>query len=565
MFESTIYFFNKIHILHLNVLFLLGLALFGGTVGGRLFQKLRIPQVVGYIVIGIIIGESGLKIIGHDIINMLQPFNYFALGLIGFMIGGELKKEVLFRYGKQFINILLFEGVIAFLTVSIFVGIVGNFLFKDWRFSWALGLLLGAIASATAPAATTEVLREYKTRGPLTRTVLGIVAMDDGLALLLFAIASSIAGILSGGMQEVTLKIFIRPLYEISGSIIIGAISGLILNHFLRKYSEDARLLAFSIGTVLIVLGLALAANMDMLLSAMTLGIVVVNFIPRKSKEVFKLVQGFTPPIYVLFFVLVGAKLNISRITLPIVLLGCVYIIGRSAGKSIGANFGARISGAPKSVRRYLPFCLFSQAGVAIGLSILASHYFPGEIGNSIVVIITATAFILEIIGPPFIKFAVTKAGEVGLNITEDDFIHKTKISEIMDKNSPLVKENTHLDEIIELFTSSNNLYYPVVNKDRKLTGIISIDNIKNMLVEREVANLILAVDLKESVIATISDETTLAETKDTFDKYNLEYLPVVDGENKIIGFIERRMFNKSISTRLMELQRRVELLEKTP
>ncbi|UCC95902.1 MAG: cation:proton antiporter, partial [Candidatus Omnitrophota bacterium] len=177
MFEQFSHLLTEISLLHLNFLFLLGLALFGGTIGGRLFQKMRIPQVVGYIAIGIVIGESGLKLIGHDIIQTLQPFNYFALGLIGFMIGGELKKEIIVKYGKQFINILLSEGLAAFLAVSFFVGIVGTFLFGDWRFSWALGLLLGAIASATAPAATTQVLREYKTRGPLTRTVLGIVAL----------------------------------------------------------------------------------------------------------------------------------------------------------------------------------------------------------------------------------------------------------------------------------------------------------------------------------------------------------------------------------------------------
>jgi len=394
MIEQLSDVFGKISIPHLNILFLLGLALFGGTLGGRLFQKLRIPQVVGYIAIGVMIGESGFKIIDHDAIMALRPFSYFALGLIGFMIGGELQKNVILRYGKQFINILLFEGASAFLTVSVLVGVIGSFLLGDWKLSWSIGLLLGAIASATAPAATTEVLREFKTRGPLTRTVLGIVAMDDGLALLLFAIASSIAGRLIDNAQAGgILRTFIHPLYEIGGSVIIGLLSGFILNKLLRKYVEQARLLAFSLGTILIVLGLALAAHFDMLLAAMTLGVVVVNFIPRKSKEVFKLVGEFTPPVYVLFFVLVGAKLNISHLTLPIVLLGCIYLIGRSLGKAIGANFGARISRAPKSVQKYLPLCLFSQAGVAIGLSILAGHYFPGEIGNSVIIIITARSY----------------------------------------------------------------------------------------------------------------------------------------------------------------------------
>jgi len=563
MIEYLGHIFSNISIPSLNILFLLGLALFGGTIGGRLFQKLRIPQVVGYIAIGIIIGESCLKIISQDVIEALQPFNYFALGLIGFMIGGELKKDVLRKYGKQFISILLFEGVGAFLLVSVFVGILGSFLLGDWRIAWSLGLLLGAIASATAPAATTAVLREFKTRGPLTRTILGIVAMDDGLALILFAIASSVAGNLIGNVREGVLRIFIHPLYEIGGAIIVGIVSGLVLNKLLRKYTEEARLLAFSIGAVLIVLGVSLAMHVDMLLAAMTLGVVVVNFIPRKSKEVFRLVEGFTPPIFVLFFVLVGAKLNVSHMTLPIILLGVIYIIGRSAGKAIGANLGARISGAPKTVQRYLPLCLFSQAGVAIGLSILASHYFPGYIGNAVIIIVTATAFILEVIGPPFVKFAVTKAGEVGMNITEDDFIRKLKVEEIMDKNPPLIYKNMPLAQILTIFSESPNLYYPVVDTNKKLLGIITVDNIKNTFMVTSLSDLLLAVDVMEPAIASVTSKSSISELKGLLAKYNLEYLPVVTQENEVAGFIERRMVYKVISTKIMELQRRTDLLEK--
>jgi len=563
MGEYLGHIFSNISVPRLNILFLLGLALFGGTIGGRLFQKLRIPQVVGYIAIGIVIGESCLKIINQDVIETLQPFNYFALGLIGFMIGGELKKDVLRKYGKQFISILLLEGVGAFLLVSVFVGVVGSFLLGDWRLSWSLGLLLGAIASATAPAATTAVLREFKTRGPLTRTVLGIVAMDDGLALILFAIASSIAGSLIGNVHKGVLRIFINPLYEISGAIIVGIVSGVVLNKLLKKYTEEARLLAFSIGAVLIVLGVSLATHVDMLLAAMTLGVVVGNFIPRKSKEVFKLVEGFTPPIFVLFFVLVGAKLNISHMTLPIVLIGVIYIIGRSAGKAIGATLGARISGASKTVQKYLPLCLFSQAGVAIGLSILASHYFPGYIGSAIIIIITATAFILEVIGPPFVKFAVTKAGEVGMNITEDDFVRKLKVEEIMDKNPPLIYKNTRLAQILTIFSESPNLYYPVVDTNKKLLGIITVDNIKNTFMATSLSDLLLAVDVMEPAIASVTPRSSISELKGILAKYNLEYLPVVAQDDEVVGFIERRMVYKVISTKIMELQRQADSLEK--
>jgi len=553
---------NKISVTQLNILLLLGIALFGGTIGGRIFQKLKIPQVVGYIAIGVIIGESGLKIVGQDVITALEPLSYAALGLIGFMIGGELKKEVLRKYGKQFINILLFEGLTAFLAVSLFVGIAGGLLFGNWHLSWALGLLLGAIASATAPAATTIVLKEYKTRGPLTRTVLGIVALDDALALFLFAIAVSVAGSLSGHLHEGLLRTFINPLYEIGGSIGLGLLGGLTLNKLLRKYPEDERILAFSLGIVLLISGIALAIHVDMLLAAMTLGVIVVNFTPLKSKDVFKLIEGFTPPLYVLFFVLVGAKLNIHNMTVPIVLITIVYVIGRSAGKAIGATLGARISGAPKTVQKYLPLCLLSQAGVAIGLSILASHYFPGPIGNAIIIIVTTSAFILEIIGPALVKIAVVKAGEAGLNITEEDLIYKTTASEFMDRNPPLIYKNMPLTKILNIFNESRNLYYPVVDTDKKLLGIVTVDSIKNIFMATGLNDLLLAVDLMEPSVDSVAPESPLAQVKESFDRYHIEYLPVVAKDNTIEGFIEQRVLNKLLSTRIIELQRKADDLE---
>lgn len=561
MFELLNQILVKMQLIHFNVLLLLGMALFGGTVGGRLFQKLKIPQVVGYIVIGIFLGESGLKIVNHDVIETLQPFNYFALGLIGFMIGGELKKDILIKYGKQLMSILLFEGIAAFLSVTFFIGIVGGLLFGDYRLSWSLGLLLGAIASATAPATTTEVLKEYKTRGPLTRTILGIVALDDALALLLFAFAASIAGSLMNTGHESILKVFMQPLYVIGGAVGIGIIAGLILSNLLKKYSEAPRLLAFSIGIVLLVVGLSLTLGVDMLLAAMTLGVMVSNFVPKKSKETFKLVEGFTPPIYVLFFVLVGAKFNVSHITGPIIILGIVYLVSRTAGKSIGSYIGSRISGAPITIQKYLPLCLLTQAGVAIGLSILASHYFPGYIGNTIVVIITATTLILELVGPTLVKLAVTRAGEAGLNITEEEIIQYSRVEEFMDKKSPTIHENMHLTALLKLFSESDNLYYPVTNENRELKGIITVENLRKTFLDMDLNELLLAVDIMEPVIATTSSKSTVAEARAILHRYNIDYLPVVDENDVLEGFIERQKLNRFVTTQIIEVQKKADSL----
>ncbi|NQT46015.1 MAG: cation:proton antiporter [Candidatus Omnitrophica bacterium] len=561
MYEYLAQILEKISVFHLNILLLLGLALFGGTAGGRLFQKLRIPQVVGYIIIGIAIGQSGLRIVDDNIITALRPFNYFALGLIGFMVGGELRKDVLSKYGKQFIYILLCEGIAPFLLVTLSVGITGSFLFGAKPFVWALALLLGAIASATDPASTTSVLKEYKTRGPLTSTILGIVALDDGLALFLFAIASSVAGALIGHGGEGILRSIVHPFYEIGGAILIGILSGLVLSNMLKRYGEKERVLAFSIGTVLLVTGLSIAANVSMLLAVMTLGAIVVNFRSHKSREVFSLVEGFTTPIYVLFFVLVGAKLRFGHITPPVLLLIVIYLFFGMTGKMVGANIGARLSGTAPTVTKYLPFSLFSQAGVAIGLSILAAHHFEGDVGNTLVIIITATTFVTQILGPPFTKFAVTKAGEVGLNITEEDIIEQNTAEDLMDKNPPLIYENMQLADILRIFSENDNLYYPVTNKEKGLQGIITVEGIRQTFLEMDTGGLILAHDLMEPVIAKTSATVPIVEVKQILNRYDIEYLPVVDKENRLEGFIVRKKLNKFVSTKIIELQKKADSL----
>ncbi len=561
MFEQLREMLSKISVEHLNVLLLLGLALFGGTVGGRIFEKLRIPKVVGYIIIGVIIGQAGFKIVNGDVIESLQPLNYFALGLIGFMVGGELKREMFQKYGKQLISILLWEGITPFILVSVLVGVVCTLIFGDWRFSWALAILMGSIASATDPATTTNVLKEYRTRGPLTTTIFGIVALDDALALTLFVLASSVAGRIIGQNNNGLIYTLIYPVYEIGGALTLGAVAGLGLNGIVRHYHESARILAFVIGAVLFITGLSLAIGVDMILSTMMLGIVVTNALPRKSREVFKLVEGFTPPIYVLFFVLVGAKLHLAHLTKPVMLIIAVYLVGTITGKMIGARIGSSLSNAADSVRKFLPFSLFPQAGVAIGLSILASHYFPGDIGNTLVIIITTTTFLTQIIGPPMTKLAVKKAGEVGLNITEEDIMLKSHADDIMDKTPSLIYENMHLGDILDVFSNSNNLYYPVVDKDKILKGIITIDDIKRSMMSADLGPLVLAYDLMNTEMILAHPEMEMIEIKEIIDAYDLDYLPVVDEEMKLLGFIEKRNFDRFISTRIIELQKQAESL----
>jgi len=545
----------------LNILILIGLTILLGTAGSRLFKKFKIPQVIAFIIIGFFLGDSVLGIINKQILSSFSFFNIFVLGITGFLIGGELKKEIFEKYGKQFINILLSEGLLAFVLVTLLVVLVGNLFFDNTSFIWALGLLLGSIASATAPAATTDVLWEYKTRGPLTTTILGIVGLDDGLGLVLFAFASSITFAIIGTSATAISSIFLHILYEIGGSVGIGVLGGLFLSLIVRKISDKYGIITFSLGIIVLILGISKLVECDILLSAMAAGVFTTNFLPRKSKEVFELTNELMPTLYILFFTFFGAQLNLKNLTLPIILIAAVYLIGRTAGKGLGANLGARISKAPKTVRKYLPWCLFSQAGVAIGLSILASQRFPGDIGNSIVVIITTTTFVVQIIGPLAMRIAITGAGEAGLNITEEDIIRESKAKDIMDTTIPLIYENVSLTEILKTFSETDNLYYPVVDKNKKLLGVITVDHIKNSLATRGLDSFLLAYDLMEPVIAKASPVLPMVEVKEILSRYNLEYLPVVSAKDEVLGFLERRQISRKISTKLIELQKQAEAL----
>ncbi|MDD5259495.1 MAG: cation:proton antiporter [bacterium] len=562
MLSSMYELLTSISLYKMDILFFLGAFLLAGSISGRFFQKQRIPQVVGYITIGILIGQSGLRLVDSRMIETLQPFSYFALGLIGFVIGGELKIEVFKKYGRQFIYILLFEGITASILVFLLVGITGTLLIGPGKLPWALGLLLGAIASATAPAATTDVLREYKTKGPLTTTIMGIVALDDGLALLLFAIASSIASRMLGSSNGNLLATLTQPLHEITLSIIIGAAAGWGLYYILKRTIEKEKILAFTIATVLLVLGISLTLRADMLLAAMTLGAVIANTTSRRSKEVFHLIGGFSNPLYVLFFVMVGAKLDITHMTLTLSALAIAYLIGRTAGKMFGAAWGARLAKAPIAVQKYLPLCLFDQAGVAIGLSILAAQYFPGEIGNGIVIIVTVITFVVQIIGPPYIKKAITKAGEIGLNISEEDMIRRIQLKEVMENQYFFIKKDMQLAEVLKIFTKGNNLYYPVTDKENKLVGVISIHNIQQFFLDSDVHNLLLACDLMEPIKDKVSEQATLYEAKEIMDNNDLEYLPVLCADGSLAGMIERSHLQKAISTKYLEIEKRIANLE---
>jgi len=546
---------------HSNLVLLLGIAVFFGTVGARIFQKLRIPQVVGYIVIGLILGRSALKVIDINLIMSLSPLNMLALGIIGFTIGGELKLDLFKRYGKQFFVILICEGVFAFLAVGMLTGLAAYFFTHDLNQSMAMGVMLGAISSATAPAATVDVLWEYKTRGILTRTIMAIVALDDALALLIYGFAGSIAAVLLGSGNGGWLVDLGMPFWEIFGAVALGLGIGLVLVYIVNRMEESDKILAFAVATIMLGVGLSTLMRVEAILTAMTVGVVLVNFLPRRSKDVFEIVGRFSPPIYVLFFVLVGARLKVSGVPVWIVVLATVYVIGRSLGKISGSWFGACISKSPAVVRKYLGICLFSQAGVAVGLSILASERFGGSIGETIILVVTSTTFLVQIIGPPLVKLGVKKAQEIGMNITEEDLIKTRRVTDVMDREPVTIPQNMSISEIIRVFGRTGGFYYPVLDKNNRATGAITVESLRNTFTDQQLHNWLVAMDIAEPIVGKITPETPLSEAFERARHLDIEHFTVISSsdEDRFVGVLNCRAVRRQLSAEVLSRQQKAD------
>ncbi len=543
---------------HLPILLIVGFALFAGGLGARLFQRLRIPQVVGYIVIGLLLGRSGAKFIGVDAIASLRWFNFFALGVIGFMIGGELRIDVFRRYGRQLLAILLAEGLTAFLFVAVLVTGLCWLWTGQWVLSVALGLVLGAIASATAPAATVDVLWEYKTRGPLTTAVFAIVALDDGLALVLYGVAGSLARAMTGAGAANLGGTLAWTAYELFGAVVLGAAAGWGLNALLRLARDHDKALTFILGALTVVIGVATAAKLDLILAAMALGMTLVNLAPRRSRESFQIVERFAAPIYVLFFVIVGARLSVHEMQTWMWVLAGAYVLGRTAGKMLGAYLGARWGRAGQTVRTYLGLCLFSQAGVAIGLAILASTSLPPEIGNPVVMIVTATTFLVQIVGPPCVKLAVARAGEVGMNVTREDLIATYTVRDVMNPAPACFAEEDAFGRIMSALAETDAFAYPVVGAKNELCGVITLQDLKGGLGHEGLMNLLVAYDLMQPAVDTVRADLPLNEAITRMAEQDLDFLPVVapapdsDGTKTLVGLLERRAVERRITQEII-------------
>ena len=409
----------------MHALLSISIALLAGLMLSRLAKLAKLPAVTAYLVAGLLVGPYclgafGVKGLGFVSMAELEEYSILcdvALGFIAFSIGNEFRLSQLKKIGKQATIIGIFQAVFTTLLVDAAL-IAVHFIVPD-KFPLPVAIVLGAIAAATAPAATLMVVKQYKAKGPVTETLLPVVALDDAVGLVLFAISFGIAGAINSGSVSLV-SILIEPLLEVVLSLILGSVMGLLFHFCERFFHSRSKRLSVSIAFVFMTIALSMLKfeiggvhiAFSSLLVCMMLGTIFCN-ICDFSEELMERVDRWTAPLFVLFFVLSGAELELSVFTdVVIILIGIVYILARSAGKYSGALISSKMAHADENIVKYLGITLLPQAGVALGMAMKAQALGAG-MGLIVSNITLFAVLIYELVGPMLTKIALMKAGEI--------------------------------------------------------------------------------------------------------------------------------------------------------
>lgn len=408
------------------ILLILGTVIVVGFYIGNNMKYMKLPSLIGYMIFGVLLGPSLFDIMHDDIQKDLSFITDIALSFVALSIGLELKFSILKKLGKGIIYIIIAESFIAFIAVFITVYIYTGDL--------ALALIFGSVAPASAPAGTVAVIHEYKAKGSLTKALYAIVGFDDGLGIIIFGFAAAMAKYFlmteTGDTSGSILAAMLFPLKEVFLSLIIGAILAIFISLLARNMKKEGGLVILIFGFSFIACGLSELFHLSIILTNMILGMVIVNtqphFIVQKFHE--RLVL-FMPLLFIMFFTLAGANLYVSALP-SLGVLGVLYILARSAGLIGGARIGAMFGHVEDKIKKWVGLGILSQAGVAIGLSLIVKYEFAGlgkvvdtvngvnitsgdRLGSVVITTVTATCIFFEIIGPILTKIALTKAGEI--------------------------------------------------------------------------------------------------------------------------------------------------------
>lgn len=408
----------------MSTLLSVSIALLAGLLMTRAFKPLKLPAVTAYLIAGVLIGPyclgalgiEGLGFSNHEAVSALKLVSEVALGFIAFSIGSEFRLDDLKKTGKQAFVIGIFQALVATLFVDLALLVV-HIIMPD-KLSVPQLITLGAIATATAPAATLMVVRQYKAEGPLTKLLLPIVALDDAVGLIVFAVSFGIAKTLVTGTVDM-ISIIVNPLVEIACSLTLGAIMGWVLTQLEKLFNSNTNRLNMSIAFVFVTVALSMLdfhigsihISFSSLLVCMMLGTIFCNICPL-SNDVMERTDKWTSPLFALFFVISGAELELSVfMDWAIVVIGVVYIIFRCLGKYTGTLVSAKATKCSFSICKYLGITLFPQAGVALGMC--ATAMVLGEQGNLIRNITLFAVLVYELFGPLLTRWALTKAGDI--------------------------------------------------------------------------------------------------------------------------------------------------------
>lgn len=408
----------------METLLALSVALFAGLMLSRVAKKVQLPAVTAYLVAGILIGPyllgalgiKGLGFISMEDIDSFGIISDVALGFIAFSIGNEFRMSQLKQIGKQATVIGVFQAVAT--TILVDAALIAVHFIIPEKFPLSAAIVLGAVASATAPAATLMVVRQYKAKGPVTNILLPIVALDDAVGLVLFAVSFGIAKAIHLGNADIV-SVMVEPILEVVLSLLLGGIMGFLFTFCERFFHSRSKRLAMSVTFVLLTVALSMIEfhiggihiAFSSLLVCMMLGTVFCN-ICDFSEELMDRLDRWTAPLYILFFVISGAELELSVFKdYMIVLIGIVYIIVRCIGKYSGASLSARFTKCDPNIVKYLGITLFPQAGVALGMAIKAETL--GEPGIIVANITLFSVLVYELVGPFLTKKALQKAGEI--------------------------------------------------------------------------------------------------------------------------------------------------------
>ena len=410
----------------MGTLLTVSIALLAGLLMTRVFKPLKLPAVTAYLIAGVLIGPYCLGAFGienlgftsHSAVEALSLISDVALGFIAFSIGSEFKMDELKKIGKQAFVIGIFQALVATLFVDL--ALLAVHMIMPDKLTVPQLLTLGAIATATAPAATLMVVRQYKAKGPLTDLLLPIVALDDAVGLIVFAISFGIAKSLVVGQIDMV-SIIVNPLVEIVCSLGLGAVMGWVLTQLEKLFNSNTNRLNLTIAFVFITVALsmmeftigAVHISFSSLLVCMMLGTVFCNICPL-SEDLMERADKWTSPLFALFFVISGAELELGVFAdFAIVAIGIVYIIFRSLGKYLGSAISAKATKCSPEICKYLGITLLPQAGVALGMCTIAAASLPGGQGDLIRNITLFAVLIYELLGPLFTRMALTAAGDI--------------------------------------------------------------------------------------------------------------------------------------------------------